>query len=333
MKLPPPRGPLTEYLSGLLHRGSNSVVPVSDVPMPEGDVLADEDLQLCLYLCYQLHFEGIEDVADDNEWDPDVLALRGVLEDRFELALRAEIPSFPQAAARDVPGLLTDLIAAQDGPSVSKFIRGRATLDQFREMLMHRSLYHLREADPHTFVIPRISGRPQAALVEIQLDEYGGGKTDRMHSTLFRHVMIHFGLDTTPGAYVRVVPAATLATNNLMFMFALHRRLRAALLGQLAVFEMNSSLPNRRYGDGMRRLNGGPTSATRYFDEHVEADAVHEQIAAHDLCAAFCAQEPDQTPTLLFGAAAWLLLETRLNQHLVRHWESGRTSLAGDPDT
>ena len=39
-----------------------------------------------------------------------------------------------------------------------------------------------------------------------------------------------------------------------MSLFGLHRRLRGALVGHLAAFEMTSSIPNRRYGDGLRRL-------------------------------------------------------------------------------
>ena len=38
-----------------------------------------------------------------------------------------------------------------------------------------RSVYHLKEGDPHTFAVPRLSGRAKAAMVEIQADEYGGG--------------------------------------------------------------------------------------------------------------------------------------------------------------
>src|SRR3954462_8661674 len=105
-------------------------------------------------------------------------------------------------------------------------------------------------------------------------------------------------LDDTYGADLDVVPAVTLATNNLMSLFGLHRRLRGAALGHLAVFEMTSSLPNRRYGNGLRRL-GGNATATRFYDEHVEADAVHEQIAAHDLCGGFCAQQPEQGALVL----------------------------------
>ena len=52
----------------------------------------------------------------------------------------------------------------------------QGTLEQFREFVTLRSVYHLKEADPHTFAIPRLYGRTKAAMVEIQADEYGGGR-------------------------------------------------------------------------------------------------------------------------------------------------------------
>src|SRR5690349_24653236 len=90
------------------------------------------------------------------------------------------------------------------------------------------------------------------------------------------------GLDDTYGAYVDDLPAVTLASLNMMSMFGLNRRLLGAIVGHLAAFEMTSSIPNRLYGDGMRRLGFGE-DVTDYFEEHVEADAVHEQIAGRDL--------------------------------------------------
>ena len=102
--------------------------------------------------------------------------------------------------------------------------------------------------------------------------------------------MAHLGLDTSYGGFVDDVPGITLATNNLMSLLGLHRRFRGATAGHLAAIEMTSSAPNRRYGQGLRRL-GLPDAACVFFDEHVEADAVHEQIAAHDLCGALSGQQ------------------------------------------
>jgi hypothetical protein len=125
---------------------------------------------------------------------------------------------------------------------------------------------------------------------------------------------------------IRRGPGITLAVSNAMSLFGLHRRLRGALAGHLAAFEMTSSEPNRRYASGLRRL-GGDSAATAFYDEHVTADAVHEQIAAHDLCGSLAASEPGLAPDILFGAAAALLLDARFAGHLLARWAAGQPSL------
>ena len=59
---------------------------------------------------------------------------------------------------------------------------------------------------------------------------------------------------------------------------------------------MTSSEPSRRYSAGLRRL-GFDERATVFYDEHVEADAVHEQIASVDMCGSLVAEEPALLPT------------------------------------
>ena len=76
-----------------------------------------------------------------------------------------------------------------------------------------------------------------------------------------------------------------------MSLFGLHRRWRGAALGHLACVEMTSSEPSRRYSAGLRRL-GFDERTTVFYDEHVEADAVHEQIASVDMCGSLVAEEP-----------------------------------------
>ena len=192
---------------------------------------------------------------------------------------------------------------------------------------IHRSAYQLKEADPHSWALPRLSGGPKAALVEIQADEYGGGDAGRIHAQLFADAMDALGLDSRYGAYVDHIPAVTLATVNLMSMFGLHRRLRGAIVGHLALFEMSSSIPNRRYANALRRI--GVPEATGFFDEHVVADAVHENVAAVDLAGGLAAQDPRLAPDILWGAAALVELEGRFARHLLASWEAGESSLYG----
>ncbi|GGR46602.1 hypothetical protein GCM10010168_76670 [Actinoplanes ianthinogenes] len=286
----------------------------------------DEDFHLALFVCYELAYRGWDGVDDAWEWRLDLLRLRAELEDRWQDRLH-ELAGPPVAADPEtVPAELARIVAADDGPSLSGYLRGRATHEQFREFVIHRSVYHLREADPHTWAIPRLGGRAKAALVEIQADEYGDGVTGRMHQELFKQTMSWFGLDLTYGGYVHAVPAETLAVNNLMSFFGLHRARRGAILGHLAAYEMTSSLPNRAYGNGLRRL-GGDASATAFYDEHVEADAVHEQIAAHDLCGTFALAEPDLAGQVLWGARCALAVDTLWARAVLDAWAAGRSSL------
>ena len=210
---------------------------------------------------------------------------------------------------------------------MSRHIERDATLDQVLEFLVHRSAYQLKEADPHSWAIPRLSGPAKAALVEIQADEYGGGRPERVHAQLFADAMAALGLDARYGAYVDVLPAATLATVNLMSLCGLHRRLRGAIVGHLALFEMTSSIPNRRYAAGLRRLGVDDARALAFFDEHVEADAVHEAVAAVDLAGGLARQQPELTRDILWGATALATIEGRWAAHLMRAWEQGRSSL------
>jgi heme oxygenase-like protein len=317
--LPPPRGPISSALFSCLKTPPGSVLAV---PQAEGDPLSDDDLHLALYACYELHYRGFEGVDVTWEWQPALIEFRRALENDFERALLAEYLR-PEPEPVDVS---LRRIAERAGPPLSPYLRRKATIEQFTEFVVHRSAYQLKEADPHTFAIPRLDGKAKAAMVEIQFDEYGSGNAERMHSALFRKTMLALGLDGRYGGYLDRIPGVTLATVNLVTMFGLHRKWRGAATGHLALFEMTSSQPNRRYGDGLRRLGFGP-EATEFYDEHVVADAVHEAIALRDLAVSLAVQEPEVADDIVFGAAACEGLEARFANYLLKCWSEGRSSL------
>jgi hypothetical protein len=322
MLLPQPRGPVTGALIGALRGDDPGAVPPP--PAAVGDPLVDEDTQLALWIAYELHYRGFDDVPPTWEWEPALLSLRRDLETAMLDHLHREAGA--PTSTGPVPERLQALVAAADGPSVARFVQRRARPEQVLEFAVHRSVYHLKEADAHSWAIPRLAGRAKAALVEIQADEYGGGDPVLMHSELFRRTLRGLGLDDTYGHYVDAVPALTLAGNNLISLLGLHRQLRGALVGHLAVFEMTSAVPSRRFSQGLRRL-GYDEGTRRFYDVHVTADALHEQLAAHDLCGGLVEDEPELADDVLFGAAACLYVEARFADYLLDCWESGRTSL------
>ncbi len=321
--LPQPRGPLSEAVINAL-RGEPPAVARAPVLPP--DPLADDDLQLALYCCYELHYACFAGVDERLEWDPGMLAFRDELEAGFETALTDRVRRRDDVEPGEVGNLLFTLARQDPAPSLSSYLWEEASREQFEEFVMHRSSYQLKEADPHSFAIARIPGPAKAAMLEIQFDEYGSGAPERMHSRLFAKAMSALGLDSRYGAYLDRLPGATLATVNLITLFALHRRLRGALVGHLAMFEITSAVPNRRYGAALRRLGLGE-EATDFFDEHVEADSVHEHVAAYDLAQRLCVDNPGLTADVIFGAEALLALEGEWASALLGSFQEGVSSL------
>jgi hypothetical protein len=334
MRLPTPRGPVSAALCADLSAGTvlrpGTLAAAEGLAASATAPLTDEDLQLSLAICYELHYRGFDEVDDAWEWQPDLLRLRAVLEQRHLAALR-ELVAPVAVTADPVDQQLAAVIAADDGPSLSRYLARHATVEQWREYLTVRSVYHLKEGDPHTWAIPRLAGRAKAAMVEIQADEYGGGSAERMHSQLFAGMMRDLGLDTGYGALWDAAPAVAFTSVNTMSLFGLHRALRGACLGHLTAVEMTSSEPSRRNASGLRRLGFGDATAL-FYDEHVEADAVHEQIAAVDMCGSLVSEEPSLAADVLFGAQCSLALDGLTAEHLLGAWDAGRSGLrAGDP--
>lgn len=319
--LPEPRGPLTEFLFDWLTRPVNALPPA---PPVGADLLSDEDAVLALYVCYELHYRGFAGVDEGWEWEPTLLGFRRTLEDRFLENLR-DIAG-PIVVGGDIEDRLVNLLAAGDGPSLSEYMATDSTMDQLLEFHVHRSAYQLKEADAHTWALPRLSGAAKAALVEIQADEYGDGVEKDMHAELFALCMRELGLDDTYGAYLNIIPAATLATVNCATFFGLHRRWRGALVGHLAVFEMTSVEPMGRYSVALRRHGFGPW-ARLFYDTHVVADAHHQTLAARDLAGGLLRAEPHLFADVMFGAQALSAIEGRFTRHLLESWTTNRSSL------
>ncbi|MFB7739612.1 iron-containing redox enzyme family protein [Streptomyces sp. NPDC056112] len=317
-ELPPDRGPVSAAVTAYL-RGTGPLPRAEDAcgAAPYGD-----DLQLALYVCYELHYRGFAEVAARHEWDPGLLGVRSALEHRFLAALRADTPGH-----ESLDDALADLLVEPvEGTGVSHYLRDEGSLWQLREYAAQRSLYHLKEADPHAWVLPRLWGRAKAAMAAVEFDEWGGGRAERVHARLFADLMRDLGLDTTYGRYLDAASAEALATVNLMSLFGLHRELRGALVGHFAAVEITSSPGSRRLAEAMRRTGAGP-AARFFYDEHVEADAVHEQVVRHDVIGGLLAEEPHLASDVAFGIDATGHVEDRFGGRLLTDWRVGRSSL------
>lgn len=331
-----PRGEVSELLLTVLADEPDTAnrrqtqVPAVVKAAIEGaeDTIRDDDLQLSLLILQGLHYGDLVESDENWQWDPHLTEARLMIEHAFEHDIRAavDVPQLPEVNSEAVAQALFELTKPGPGPSVPRFIAKHASKEQALEYVVLRSVYTLKEADPQTWAIPFLRGRAKAALVEIQTDEYGSGDPKRVHSQIFARMMQLLELDSSYGAYLDRIPALTIASFTMMGVFGMNRRLRGAMAGHYAAYEMTSSLPNKYLGDGFRRLGFGP-DVTDYFDEHVEADAVHEQIAGRDLAGGLAEQEPQLLADIMFGANASLVIDGLGSQATLEAWESGNTAL------
>jgi len=313
--LPRPRGPLSEAVTEAL-RDNASLPPVGD-PDPVG-----EDLAVALHTCYELHYQGFRGVDPEREWDPPLLEFRRGLERVFLAHLRESVPG-----GDDVAGVLDELLVEPvPGTGVSHFLRDKGEWWQLREYFAHRSVYHHKEADPHAWVIPRLRGTAKAALVAVEYDEFGGGLGERIHAKLYADLLRASGMDEHYLHYFDDVPAPVIAVVNLMSMLGLHRALRGGMVGHFAAAEITTAPSAQRIEQALRRL-GGSAATTHFFTEHIEADAVHEQVLRHDVIGDLLDREPELAADVVFGVQATELLEARFGAHVLDAWAAGRSSL------
>jgi Iron-containing redox enzyme len=332
VQVPASRGPLSARVRARLLGGPEPAdAEAQPTGRPDPDVVLDEDRQATLWMLYELHYRGFEGVDERLEWDPGLLGLRRGLEAELEGALverTAPLVTRFLAGSGDLVADFFDVVAETGTGGLTRYVATRATVGEVFELLVHRSVYQLKEADPHAWAVPRLTGEAEAALLDILHDEYGAGRADRLHARLFAQTLQSCGLDPSYGAYVDRVPAEVLAVSNAMSLLGLHRRLVPAAMGHLAAFEATSSLPARRVARGMRRL-GLPEAAVAYFDEHVLADAVHEQVALRWLCGSLVREDPRLLWTVAFGAATCLHLDDLAGSRLLRRWTSPSASAGG----
>lgn len=314
-RLPLPRGPITANLFAYWKTGT---IPL-DLPIDIQAPLDDEDLQLALFCCYELTYRGFQSLPDDIEWDLVTLHIRQRLEAWLETRLRQDVV-LPNASD---PELAVDEILARPCASVAAYLEDAGTLETLRDALILRSPYQAKEADPHTWALPRLTGRVKRTLAYIQAGEYGVGY-EYSHAELFTAALAASGADSAYGAYYSVVPGSWLAITNLISFFGLNRRHSGALVGHLAFYELDSVIPSARVIRCCERV-WAPADVTRFYKVHVLADAEHENLARDGFLRSFPEDEPAQVPELIFGAAAAWHIDQLGARSTIEAWRNGRS--------
>ena len=315
------------WAEGLLETARTTAAAAFDDDDPQAAELAHR----ALYLLYAQAGWSPVWAPRTNEHDPLLHEVLGILEGGFERQLgRVALPETPPRDAEAFCAWLQDLALERElvpASGMGPFLREHATLDQMREIVAQRSLFFLKEPDPWAMVIPSLHGPAKAGLIDVLLDEYGWGRYDHMHSTVYETLMQRLGLETGFDAYLDHTAWQYLAALNLQGMYARNRRLCRRMYGYIYLVEADSPRSMVNYLAAWERLGIDDPDVTKFYDLHVTADEGHQQVALDEMIRPVVAAEPDAAAEIARGVLEGVHVHSWFSRHLVESFSQGRSSL------
>jgi len=291
-----------------------------------GDPGAHLLLQRVLYRINRLQLFWYDDLdAYRHERSPWVLALRERVEaawQRWEAAqLGVEVQvDVGGAAPREVATALRERAAADLAPARSasgRWIAEEADLSAYRGLLTIASLDALVEASQLSRTLGGVSNPMHATMTRLLVEEYGGGRAGKKHSTYFRTMLEAVGLDATPEAHLDAVPWEVLATINQSFLLSDRKRHFLRYVGGLLYTEVSVPAAFACYRDAAIRL-GLPPEARAYWELHIKEDARHGPWMLEQVALPLVARYPAHAAELVFGYDQQRLMSARAGGAVAR---------------
>lgn len=182
----------------------------------------------------------------------------------------------------------------------SIFLENNLSLQGYRLLLAIASLDGLVEASRLSRILGGAANDVQAMLTRILMEEYGGGRLARKHSTFFAQMMLELGLNPQPEAYFDLVPWEVLASINHNFLLTERKRFFLRYNGGLTYFEVIGPAVYRTYMRAAQRL-GLSAEAMGYWELHIREDERHGRWMLDEVALPLAQQYPQNAWELLLG--------------------------------
>lgn len=300
-------GPLQDWLDESLDRVWRAGSDTDDAALVS-DRLASQRI---LYGINRLRLYWFDDPAHYvNEHSRVLHALGRRIENAWQAWLEARLPA--SALETSAPDTLVRQWFERDRVPVdnadARWFATEADLAAYRRLLEIASLNGLVEASQMARVLGGASDPVQSTLTRIFLEEYGGGRLHRKHSTFFAAMLEEQGLSTQAEAYLDRVPWQVLAVINQAFFLTESRSHYLRFCGAFTYTEVSTPASFARYVAAAQRL-GLASGRTDYWTLHVKEDARHGQWMIDEIALPLIDRFPAQAPALLQGYARQRLIE------------------------
>lgn len=229
---------------------------------------------------------GIRDKIEEKwvVWEMNALDLPAIKKRNIEEGLREE-------ARKDL----------ESKPSEAGiFFRDTVREAGYRRLLAITSLDGLVEASQLSRILGGVGNEIHSTLTRLFLEEYGGGRLSRKHSTFFAAMLREFDMQTEPEAYFELVPWEVLAGINHSFFLSERKRYFLRYIGGLLQTEVSVPSAFQNYLAAAQRLNR-PKPALGYWALHIKEDARHGRWMLEDVALPLAKRYPAEAWELVLG--------------------------------
>ena len=258
------------------------------------DNYSNEDSKFLFKVLHRV--ESAWQIWERNNLDPETLSSLNPIE---ELKTRMARDLNPEPSSEDM------------------YFRNEMKLDGYRRLLAIASLDGLVEASQLSRVLGGASNQIQSMLTRIFLEEYGGGKYHRKHSSFFSAMLEDLNMNTRPEAYLNVVPWEVLANINHSFFLSENKRHFLRYVGGLLYTEISVPSAFVNFLKAGERL-GLNKDAIAYWDLHIKEDIKHGQWMMEDVALPLVDRYPEKAWEILWGYDQQRLFSSRAGRAVAR---------------
>jgi hypothetical protein len=237
----------------------------------------------------------------------------------------------PALMREDVSDALLRRSAIDVSPQPSanaRYFRHEVTEIGYRRLLAIASLDGLVEASQLSRTLGGVSNNIHAMMTRLFVEEYGGGRLNRKHSTFFTVMLAQLNMKTEPEAYFDITPWEVLAAINHSFLLSERKRFYLRYIGGLLYTEVSVPASFDNYRAAAERLNF-PDAARGYWELHIREDKRHGQWMLHDIAVPLAGRYPNEAWELLLGYVQQKFISERSGDSIIR---SVRSAEAEVPD-
>ena len=271
---------------------------------PKGSEAAHRFLQRVLYRINRLNLFWYDDLRRyNNERSHYLRSVRDRIEEPWQQWEIAQIDVAALQNIEDVKQALRDRAAADVDPPLNesdRYLREQMTAAGYRHLLAIASFDGLVEASRVSRIIGGAGNEIQSTLTRVLIEEYGGGRLPRKHSTYFAQMLAEFGMSTEPEAYFDLVPWQVLASINHNFLLTERKRHFLRYNGGLTYFEVAGPVAYRNYLAAAQRL-GLSQAAMGYWELHIREDERHGRWMLDEVAIPLADRYPDEAWELVLG--------------------------------